>query len=509
MKSKLFMIGAASALMASAPAYAATVAHWRFEEGPANANIPHATPAGQFDGTIPDVSGNGNNLSVWEAGGGAGYAYRADVPFKTALGINAPNNFSVKNTGGGPAMFTDSAVSAPTGVNIETMMPTTFTVEASYKPENGGYRTVVGRDARDVVTDRGALAALYMQVRPDNSVGIGFADAAGNFHEAYSAPNVIQGFDYPTDNEGTKGNWYNLAGISDGVNLKMYVNNKLVATTPITSTDARLAIGTASGGDWHAGEWSVGRGLFDGGHGDRAYGFIDEVRISDSALTPLQFLTPQALTLEVNRSTGAVTLKNAAAVGINLDFLRISSAGAALNAAGWNSLDDQNFSAVDGPDGGAVAGDTPGEGWDQAGGSNANQLVEQFLGAAGSTIAANQTFNLGTAYNTAIFGPATDGDLEFTYAASGGAILSGLVTYVGGGGLPGDFNNSGKVDGADFLQWQRNFGQPGYDAASLATWKANFGSGAAVAAAAAVPEPATIGLIAMAGAALAASRRKR
>ena len=340
-------------------------------------------------------------------------------------------------------------------------------------------------------------------------MGIGFADAAGNFHEAYSAEGVIQGFDFPTDNEGTKGNWYNLVGVSDGVNLKMYVNNKLVATTPITSTDARLAVGTTSGGDWHAGEWSVGRGLYNGGHADRAYGLIDEVRISDSALNPLQFLTPQALTLEVNRSTGAVTLKNVASAGINLDFLKISSAGGALSVAGWNSLDDQNFGAVDGPDGGSVAGDTPGEGWDQAGGSNANQLVEQFLGAAGSTIAGNQSFNLGTAYNTSIFGSVADGDLEFTYAASGGAVLSGLVTYVGGGGLPGDFNNSGKVDGADFLLWQRNFGQPGYDAASLAQWKANFGSGSAVAAAGAVPEPAAICMIVIAGAALAASRSKR
>lgn len=509
MKSKLFMLSAVSALLAAAPVYAATVAHWRFEEGPAGSNVPHTIDAGQFEATIPDVSGNGNHLSVWEAGGNAGYAYRASVPFKTAVGINAPNNFSVKNTGGGPAMFTDSAVSLPTGTNIETMMPSTFTIEASYKPENGGYRTIVGRDAQNVVASNGALAAVYLQVRPNNSVGIGFADAAGNFHEAYSAEGVIQGFDFPTDNEGTKGNWYNLVGVSDGVNLKMYVNNKLVATTPITSTDARLAVGTTSGGDWHAGEWSVGRGLYNGGHADRAYGLIDEVRISDSALNPLQFLTPQALTLEVNRSTGAVTLKNVASAGINLDFLKISSAGGALSVAGWNSLDDQNFGAVDGPDGGSVAGDTPGEGWDQAGGSNANQLVEQFLGAAGSTIAGNQSFNLGTAYNTSIFGSVADGDLEFTYAASGGAVLSGLVTYVGGGGLPGDFNNSGKVDGADFLLWQRNFGQPGYDAASLAQWKANFGSGSAVAAAGAVPEPAAICMIVIAGAALAASRSKR
>ena len=107
------------------------------------------------------------------------------------------------------------------------------------------------------------------------------------------------------------------------------------------------------------------------------------------------------------------------------------------------------------------------------------------------------------------FAPGADGDLVFELGLNNGALITVPVTYVTGGGLPGDFNNSGKVDGADFLLWQRNFGQPGYDAAALATWKANFGSGAAVAAAGAVPEPAAFALIAMAGAALAVSRRKR
>jgi hypothetical protein len=63
-----------------------------------------------------------------------------------------------------------------------------------------------------------------------------------------------------------------------------------VASTPFVSADPRLAVGTTSGGDWHAGEWSVGRGLYNGGHGDRAYGFVDEVRISNSALAPSEFL---------------------------------------------------------------------------------------------------------------------------------------------------------------------------------------------------------------------------
>ena len=62
--------------------------------------------------------------------------------------------------------------------------------------------------------------------------------------------------------------------------------------------------------------------------------------------------------------------------------------------------------------------------------------------------------------------------------------------------LPADFNGNGKVDGADFLTWQRNFGKTGgtkadgdangdgnVNGTDLAAWKAGFGSVAASAAA--------------------------
>ena len=43
---------------------AATVAYWRFETGPAGANVLHPGADGAFNGTITDVSGNGNNLQM-------------------------------------------------------------------------------------------------------------------------------------------------------------------------------------------------------------------------------------------------------------------------------------------------------------------------------------------------------------------------------------------------------------------------------------------------------------
>lgn len=275
-------------------AHAATVAYWRFEDGQPNQPVLHSTGSGVYEANVQDVSGNGNHLSAWTEGIYAGFAYRSDVPYTPVPVSGAPNTLSVKNTGDVPGLFTDASISMPSGIALDTWMPTTFTIEASWKPESGGYRTLIGRDGRNVTTLNGDLAALYLQAQPDNSMAIKYADVAGVWHEAISAPGLIQGFNYGNDPEGLLGTWYNIAAVNDGSTLKLYVNKALVASSPIVSSDSRLAIGTTNGGDWHAGGWSVGRGLYGGGHTDRGYGFIDEVRISDVALTPGDFLvTPE------------------------------------------------------------------------------------------------------------------------------------------------------------------------------------------------------------------------
>jgi hypothetical protein len=62
-----------------------------------------------------------------------------------------------------------------------------------------------------------------------------------------------------------------------------------------------------------------------------------------------------------------------------------------------------------------------------------------------------------------------------------------------GTALPGDFDFDNKVDGMDFLVWQRDLG----DAANLALWESNYGATAAQAVVAAVPEPATLNILAL------------
>ncbi|MCH8839870.1 MAG: PEP-CTERM sorting domain-containing protein [Planctomycetes bacterium] len=72
-----------------------------------------------------------------------------------------------------------------------------------------------------------------------------------------------------------------------------------------------------------------------------------------------------------------------------------------------------------------------------------------------------------------------------------------------GNGLDGDFDNSGAVDGFDFLQWQRGESPNPLSQSDLAAWEANYGAVAPLAAAStSVPEPATgivllLGMMAM------------
>lgn len=289
-------------LLCAGFAAAEPLAYWRFETGPANAAV--SKPFGAVDS-----SPNGNHLDPGTEAGSNGFRYRSDTAFSPVSLTGTANAFSVQNSGSYPSMATRSTTqsygigSNPAGIDIEAVTPAQFTIEAFFKPEGtGSHRTIVGRDARNVVSSDAALAALYFQIRPDDGVKIAFADVSGYWHVAESVSNVIQGFNFGTDPQGLTGTWYYMAAVSDGFQLSLYLANvsdngplQLLARTHIFtsgSPNRSLAKGTTNGTNWHAGSWSVGRGLWNGGHTDRAYGFIDEVRITAAALSPDQFLLP-------------------------------------------------------------------------------------------------------------------------------------------------------------------------------------------------------------------------
>ncbi len=277
----------------------ATLAYWRFEQGPAGGVI--TKPFG-----APDSSGNGNHLDPGTAGGQEGFRYLTETAYNPVCQTSAANAYSIKNTGSAPSLLTRSKTttqgsgSNPAGTDIEAITPSQFTIEAFFKPENGGYRTIVGRDAKSVTSSDSNLAALYFQICPDQSVAIVFVDISGYLHRAASPAGMIRGFDWSTDPDGKTGRWYYMAAVNDGAALKLYLADVsagtdpfLVAQTDMTlsgSPNLALTRGTTSGTDWHTGAWSVGRGMYNGTRTDRAYGYIDEVRISDTALPVSQFL---------------------------------------------------------------------------------------------------------------------------------------------------------------------------------------------------------------------------
>jgi hypothetical protein len=98
--------------------------------------------------------------------------------------------------------------------------------------------------------------------------------------------------------------------------------------------------------------------------------------------------------------------------------------------------------------------------------------------------------------------------------------ISGLQLFDSSVAKSADFNEDGRVDGADFLTWQRNLGATGatkamgdatgdglVNAADLTAWKGQFAT--AVAAAGAVPEPGAVMLVGAALAGLGGFARRR
>lgn len=213
------------------------------------------------------------------------------------------------------------------------------------------------------------------------------------------------------------------------------------------------------------------------------------------------------LVLVIDPATGNAQVQNQSNLSVNIDGYKITSASGSLQPANgkWLSLDDDN----------RLGGD-----WRESN-PTVNQLVE--LKPTGSSpMTAGATFlSMGQMFKTVAAGGTQD--LVFEYLFPGeSAFRQGVVVYgaLSAPSLAADFNDDNTVNGADLTLWKGAFGSgPAGDAdgdndtdgADFLVWQRQFGQSItpSTAAAAAVPEPATLGLVGLGSLALAVGARRR
>lgn len=246
--------------LALTQAEAATVAYYRFEDGSAGGTINPATDS---------VGGNSLTATLTPT-------YVADVPVATVPLTAQANTLAANYTAAN-----EFHVAGLTGT-LATTAFSNFTIEC-YVKMNGlsGWQTLVGRDDSGAPGQGTGATSLFYLSKAGAAVGTGLNN--GFRVELITASNTsiaVNSRFVPVI-----GTWYHVAvvGNSSTGTLTLFVNGVSVgSTTGFTG----LFVPT-SGSDC---PWTLGRGEYNNGAGDYLNGWLDEVRFSDTALTPSQFL---------------------------------------------------------------------------------------------------------------------------------------------------------------------------------------------------------------------------
>ncbi len=203
---------------------------------------------------------------------------------------------------------------------------------------------------------------------------------------------------------------------------------------------------------------------------------------------------------------GDTFLRNTSDTTVYIDAYDILSDAGRLTTSGWNSFDEQDYEGTDT--------------WLEVS-SNANQIGEVNQGGF-TMLAPGAVLNLGALYTGG------EQDLEFSFLLQGQEIATaGYVLYeaFSNNSVPGDYNNDGVVDAADYTVWRDNLGDAdesainnngdggGITESDYTFWKQRYGNTSGSGAGGlvvAVPEPTTafLGILTL-GLAAATCRGRR
>ncbi len=260
---KLVILG--GMLVFAAASHAAVIASWDYESINGVAATDGQTLTANDlvtinDGDyIDDTSGNGNHLYNYFNGG---YGVAQNIGGNTTLAGYRTGSFGGTQTDG-DLQLGGSAVGALAMWSIEADV---------YFNGTGGYQTLVGKDGINLGGDANA-AALYLQKVDTGAFRINFATASGDRF-------ILDG-----STLASASSWYNVKATSDGATLRLYVNGALENTLDISgATDSSLVAlqtGEVEGASGPKYGWTVGRGMYGDGHGDRVDGYVDNVVITN------------------------------------------------------------------------------------------------------------------------------------------------------------------------------------------------------------------------------------
>ena len=267
---------AGACLLSAATTSAATIAHYRFEDGVDGGTIA----------TLTDSVGS-NSMTA----GGTATTFTSLIPVSPVPQTQAANTLAGNYTAGNE--FHSSSL---TGA-LATTPFLNFTIEVYVQMNSlSSWQSMVGRDDSGNPGQGPGPAALFYLAK----------SGANNGFRVECVTKTNTNVQVNSSFVPSIGTWYHVAAVGNAAagTLKLYVNgNEVGSTTGFTG----LFVPTAGSST----AWSIGRGYYGTNPGDWFNGYIDEVRFSDTALTPAQFLNydiagPVVFTTDLTSSTSAV-----------------------------------------------------------------------------------------------------------------------------------------------------------------------------------------------------------